>query len=219
MQSKWAAAALVCCGLGLGACGGGSTSTGGGSGGGVTGGNDTITATISASPTTALMSVTSVKLSATSSGSGVTYSWDFGDGTSGSGASVDKLYDKPGQFNVTMTAKDSKGTTVTAQTTVNVKSMEGFWNDKEQGYGIAIHQDHATINGRTVLGVKNLTGDLRGSVGADLSVAYKTTYFGGAFRDSLNGGKLDSGLDTITGDVDLTDGVSHFVYHMTLVRQ
>lgn len=41
----------------------------------------------------------------------VSYSWDFGDGTSGSGLFVEHEYKKKGSFVVTITVTDDKGTT------------------------------------------------------------------------------------------------------------
>ncbi len=52
---------------------------------------------------------------------GQTYSWTFGDGTSGSGASVTKAYTADGPFTVTLTITNSDGS-ATANHTINVST-------------------------------------------------------------------------------------------------
>ena len=49
------------------------------------------------------------------------YEWDFGDGTKAEGVQVKKIYDKPGQYQVTLTVADDKGATATDTLTVTVK--------------------------------------------------------------------------------------------------
>jgi len=49
------------------------------------------------------------------------YEWDFGDGTKAEGVQVKKIYDKPGEYQVTLTVTDDKGATATATLTVTVK--------------------------------------------------------------------------------------------------
>jgi len=58
----------------------------------------------------------SVQLNATVTGGEApyTYSWDFGDLKTGTGASATHLYDTMGAYNVTVTVKDKRGTEVTA---------------------------------------------------------------------------------------------------------
>jgi PKD repeat protein len=50
------------------------------------------------------------------------YSWDFGDGDSGSGAVVDHTYTKPGAFTVRLTVTASSGNTATLQQIVTISS-------------------------------------------------------------------------------------------------
>ena len=56
-------------------------------------------------PATATFTAYSVGL-----GDSVSYTWDFGDGTSGAGAVVEHVYETPGNFLVTLTATSSAGT-------------------------------------------------------------------------------------------------------------
>lgn len=48
------------------------------------------------------------------------YSWDFGDGTNGTGASVSHSYVVPGTYTVTLTVTDANGQTVTESQTLTV---------------------------------------------------------------------------------------------------
>lgn len=50
----------------------------------------------------------------------LSYSWSFGDGTSGTGASVSHTYASPGVYTVSLTVKDSDGSTSTVPRSVTV---------------------------------------------------------------------------------------------------
>jgi PKD repeat protein len=50
----------------------------------------------------------------------VSYSWDFGDGTEGSGVSVQHAYSQDGVYTVTLTVTDNNGATDTAEATKTV---------------------------------------------------------------------------------------------------
>ena len=58
-------------------------------------------------------------------GNAVTLAWDFGDGTTGSGAAPKHAYAASGQYTVTVTASDSNGATGTASETIVVGSDPG----------------------------------------------------------------------------------------------
>jgi PKD repeat protein len=55
-------------------------------------------------------------------GSIVTFSWDFGDGTSATGATASHAYTAEGSYNVTLTVTDNDGAMDSASTTVTVGS-------------------------------------------------------------------------------------------------
>jgi PKD repeat protein len=55
-----------------------------------------------------------------STGSGLTYSWTFGDGQSGTGVRTSHSYDSDGSYMVTLTVTDSSGRTSTVQHTATV---------------------------------------------------------------------------------------------------
>ncbi len=65
--------------------------------------------------------------SSTDIGSTITsYKWTFGDGSSGSGASVSHKYTKAGKFNVTLTVTDASGAAAAVGTTVTISKRAGI---------------------------------------------------------------------------------------------
>jgi hypothetical protein len=58
-------------------------------------------------------------------GSIVTYAWDFGDGTTGSGVTVTHIYPSAGDFTVTLTVTDDDGMTGSDTATITVLTPTG----------------------------------------------------------------------------------------------
>jgi PKD domain len=77
-----------------------------------------------------LAAVTVFTFSLAPSGGEMPYviSWDFGDGTSGTGATVSHLYTSQGNFIGTATLTDSKSVKQAATFTVATGSVTGQWN-------------------------------------------------------------------------------------------
>ena len=70
---------------------------------------------------------TAVSMSAAASsdpdGDALTFAWDFGDGTAGSGANVSHTYAQDGLYTVTVTVTDVLGLTATASTTAQIANV------------------------------------------------------------------------------------------------
>ena len=183
--------------------------------------NKAPTASLTASAPAGLMSITKLTFKAVASdpdGDALTYEWNLGDGTTATGPSVEKVYDRAGTYNVAVKVTDSRGASASANATVTVKSLDGFWRDADQGYGIEIIQKGDLFTGRTVFNIQDLTGALKGEITAGLDAHYRTSYFGGAVTDDFVG-KLDANLDVFTGILNLSDGRSNFQFRMNMVRQ
>ena len=64
------------------------------------------------------------------------YTWDFGDGTGGSGPAVSHVFSAGGSYLVTLTVEDSSGATAAAQKTITVFNVvENFADDFERPDG------------------------------------------------------------------------------------
>lgn len=91
--------------------------------------------------------------SSDSDGSIISYSWDFGDGSSGSGETVTNTYDSEGNYTVELEVTDNDGDSANTQKTIEVVDIEAKLNSlaKEnlqyaesenlQGYMSTIHPD------------------------------------------------------------------------------
>jgi PKD domain len=223
MQSRhvvaWAVVALAL----LTSCGGDGSSPGNPAGpsAAAPGTNRPPTASIRVSSINTLVSVGKAQLSATASdpdGDSLTYEWDFGDGTTATGPNVSKTYDRAGGYHVVLTVRDSRGGSTSTSVDMHAKAIAGVWKDRDQQYGIQVQQAAAVVKGRTVFPVRDLTGALKGVVGADGRVTWRTDYFGGAIRDYFDG-KLSADMDTLEGKLELSDGQITIPFHVKLVRE
>jgi PKD repeat protein len=135
------------------ACGGSSSSPAG-----PTGPSSSNPATLSVSPTGgAIVGVTVVTFTALSP-SGMSYQWDFGDGSSASGPTVTHTYSATNTFTAQLTASNGS----TGQSLVDVASLSGSWADVENP---GILQWTLTQSGSTISGTDTVSGaSLQGTV-------------------------------------------------------
>ncbi len=85
---------------------------------------------VTLNPSTGLQAAQSFAISSQGAsdpdGDALTFSWDFGDSTTGSGQSVTKVYNNAGNFTVTVTVSDGSES-ATASATATVRGMTGNW--------------------------------------------------------------------------------------------
>ena len=95
----------------------------------------TLTSPASASPPVVQVGQPAT-FSAGASGTNVTFVWNFGDGSSSTGATVDHTFTTPGTFAVTVTVTDSVGQSITS--TVNVIVTGGAGSGSGSGTTLAL---------------------------------------------------------------------------------
>ncbi len=69
------------------------------------------------------------------------YAWDFGDDTTGTGATPAHVYDESGTYDVTLTVTDNKGGTDTVTHPVTITAPAG----PSDAYGEAVYADHPRL--------------------------------------------------------------------------
>jgi len=90
------------------------------------GGNASPTARFTFSPSDPLVGETVTFTDAsTDDGTIVSQDWDFGDGSTGTGASPTHTYDAAGDYSVVLTVEDDEGATATSTQTVTVSADDG----------------------------------------------------------------------------------------------
>jgi hypothetical protein len=166
---------------------------------------------------TALAGATRVSFSGAASadpdGDPLTYSWDFGDGTNGTGQTTTHIYNAAGSFNVTLTVSDGSKT-ATAAGSVSVRSLTGVWTGNLGSATTIFFTFTLVHNGSTITGTysdpANGSGSIEGVVTAPRSVSMTNRL--AAFRPGFWNASLDGGLDRMTGSVDwFQSGVQSFV--------
>jgi len=158
---------------------------------------------VNASPDVGLASVTSISFSAQGAsdpdGDSLTYTWDFGDGATGSGQSASHTYDSAGDYRVTVTVSDGEEQ-ATASGSVTIRSLSGQW-EGTWGTGFPIRfqltQSRATVSG--TYSDPDGPGTVSGTVTAPRNVRLTVTQ--PQFLPFTFVGSLDSSLNQITGTV------------------
>jgi hypothetical protein len=189
------------------------------------GGNDPpVAGTISVSPTgTGMAGVTSFSISSQGASDPdndpLTYDWNFGDGTTGSGQTATKVYAAAGTFSVSLTVSDGKNTVTAPAASVTVaRNMAGTWTGAtEPGFTSAVSVT-LTQSGTTLGGSMTFSGGLSGTVTGLTGTVSGTTYpttatfttpqftvtgFPGTFSIRFSG-PTDAAGNTMTGTISST---------------
>jgi len=173
--------------------------------------------TISINPATGLQAVTSFAMTAQATdpdGDALTFSWDFGDGTTGSGPSVTKVYDTAGNFTVSVTVSDSEES-ANSSSTANVRSLSGTWSGNLGGAQTTFFTWNLTQTGTSITGnysdPTNGSGSVTGSVSAPNNISLVNSNPG--FRPGNWRGTLDSAaFNRIDGVTDWFAGGARIFY-------
>jgi hypothetical protein len=110
-----------------------------------------VAGTIGASTTSALMGATEVSFNVTGAsdpdGDPLTYTWNFGDGQTGSGVTTKHVFSAAGTFSVRLSVADKKVTVEAAPVEVTVKSATGEWGGSLYGARATLSHSGSTITG------------------------------------------------------------------------
>jgi hypothetical protein len=132
-------------------------------------------------------------------GGTLTYTWDFGDATSGSGASVPHIYPSPGTYTATVTVTDAFGAKASSSTAVTVNP--------------AIHVSAITMMLNTSNGKRkaaSATATIVDSNGATVSGATVDGSWSGLVSGSASGTTANDGTVTLTSSVTSKTGTFTF---------
>jgi hypothetical protein len=96
---------------------------------------------VSVAPQSGLQGATDITFSVAGAndpeGDPLTYTWEFGDGSTGSGATVTHKYATAGTFSATVTVGDGQHT-VSARGSVSIVSLTGTWRGNNAAYTVTI---------------------------------------------------------------------------------
>jgi hypothetical protein len=164
-----------------------------------------IPGTVVASPSTAIMGGSNVSFTAQGASDPdndpLTFSWNFGDGSSGTGNPATHVYNSAGTFNVTVTVSDGKKS-ATATGSITVRSLAGRWTGPLRGtfttFNTVVNFGHSgsTLSGNYVDQFPG-SGTVTGRVSSPLAVTFTVTIPG--FQPWTFTGTADSTINTLTG--------------------
>ena len=161
------------------------------------------TAAISASPSgLALAGATRITFTGTGvdpQGGALSYSWNFGDGTSGSGQTVGHVFSSEGTFNVVLTVAGDRGSNATAAVSVQARSLSGHWTPLQNGgpgIDATIVQSGATLSGQSTN--ECCTHTFSGSVRDPLAIELVFHFSGCPAGSRTFVGSVSADLNTIS---------------------
>ncbi len=116
------------------------------------------------------------------------YSWNFGDGTSGTSNPVTHTYNTPGYYTVSVTVTDSIGETASASVTINIEVVP--------------------VLTLTITGVKTYNGSMYAVVGNTITLTAQLTYNNLGLENQeidfyVNGTEVGHGLTDASGTVQV----------------
>ena len=152
----------------------------------------------------------------------LTYEWNFGDGTTGSGQSTTHTYANPGSFSVAVTIKDEKHSVSAPGASVTVaRSIAGAWSGAtEAAFGarvsVNLTQSSTSLGGSMTFS-GSLSGTLSGLTGTVSALTYPCTVnfttrpfgiggFPGSFTVSFSG-TADASGSSMTGTITTATSV------------
>jgi PKD repeat protein len=164
----------------------------------------------------------------------LTYNWNFGDGTSGTGATVTKVYSAAGSNTVTLTVSDGKESVTAPTLNVTVaRNMAGAWTGGFLSGWEANVTLNLTQNGIAIGGTMTFSGGLVGPplpltasnvattsypTAVTVQANYTVSEFDGGFNARFTG-TVDATGNTMTGTCfDLSDFYDDFENACTFRR-
>ncbi len=137
----------------------------------------------------------------------ITYTWDYGDGTKGTGATSTHVYADNGTYTVTLTATDNGGAFSTATTTITVTNANPMISsvtatDGDEGASLAVSAVATDPGTADVLSYSWDFGDGTTGTGNPTTHAWPDE---GDYLVTLTVTDGDGGLDTETGSVTITN--------------
>ena len=146
----------------------------------------------------------------------LTYSWNFGDGSSGSGVNATHVYDSPGSYSVTLTVSDGKEQATTMRSVTVARNLDGgvfvsgnlvISSSSDRVLARFRETIRLTQNGATLSGRSTSTGDITGTVSVRGNIS-STSNFVCPCDVSLSGsggysftGTVDNGANVLEGDL------------------
>ncbi len=158
-------------------------------------------------PSSGLQGATDIAFTAVgasdSEGDPLTYTWEFGDGTSGSGATVTHRYATAGTFTATLNVSDGKHT-VSARGSVSIVSLTGTWRGQNAAYTLTITHAGSVLSVAwdDVLGTVSRRWSGSGSVASPRSLTAVLNPVLNAGGNLSLTGTLDAAGNAIAGSVN-----------------